>query len=210
MSLNTRPARAHIKKFAVVAALSAATPVISTAEQTAQQGTAQLIEAQYSDSESATQRIDLSGKLRMLSQRLVANACYVQAGILPNETIPALEATIAEFAQITRALEYGDPSIGFAAAEQRRKTLVDLGALNDLWAPMEVLAAKVANNQGTPEDVTVLTTQSIGLLDMAKRLVAEITAQYTNPAEMRQADAMVIGIAGRQRMLAQRVSKYFV
>ena len=55
--------------------------------------------------------------------------------------------------------------------------------------------------------MTSLAAQSVELLEIAKRLVTVITAEYSNPAALRQADAMVIDLAGRQRMLAQRLSK---
>lgn len=52
-----------------------------------------------------------------------------------------------------------------------------------------------------------ITAHNMELLARAKLLVSEISGQYSNPAEMIQADAMLIDISGRQRMLTQKMSK---
>ena len=38
-------------------------------------------------------------------------------------------------------------------------------------------------------------------------MVSEISGQYANQAELLQSDALAIDVAGRQRMLSQRMSK---
>lgn len=154
-----------------------------------------------------SQRIDYSGKLRMLSQRIVAAACYHQAGIDSDASKATLEAAAAEFVLITDALEFGNPDLGVIGAEERLKTLVGLSKLRDLWAPIGALAETVAAGNGTTEDIVAMADQSALLLDLAERMVAEISGQYSNPAAILQRDAIVIDIAGRQRMLAQRMSK---
>ena len=166
-----------------------------------------VVQVQATTDAGAGQRINLSGKLRMLTQRVAASACYVQAGIVPQDSVSMLEGAVAEFTLIVGALEYGNEDLGIFGAEEHRKTLMGVAKLKELWAPMEATAMTVAMGAGTPQDVEAIATQSAKVLEIAQRLVAEITGQYANPAALRQADAMVIDLAGRQRMLAQRVSK---
>jgi hypothetical protein len=159
------------------------------------------------DDQGASQRIDLSGKLRMLSQRVVAAACYVQSGILVDESKAMLEATITEFGTITNALEFGDGGLGITGAEERGRTLAGINKINEVWAPVEALGLKISQGSGTQDDLIAMSSESAVVLDIAQRLTAQISGQYTNPNAMSQADALAVDIAGRQRMLAQRISK---
>lgn len=162
---------------------------------------------QFLQDMGASQRIDFSGKLRMLSQRVVAAGCNYAAGIDPANSGPALEAAKTEFHVIVDALEFGDADLGIVGHEERRKTLVGLSKLRELWEPAAASADLIATGAGTPENVAAFADQSAPLLDMAKLMVSEISAQYSDPTALLQADALIIDIAGRQRMLAQRMSK---
>lgn len=163
--------------------------------------------AQNIEDIGGSQRIDLSGKLRMLSQRVPAAACYVQLGIDTPATSAMVTAAADEFELITAALEFGNPDLGIIGAEERRKTQVGLGKLNDLWAPVASLARTAAAGTASVDDIATMADQTGPLLEMAKRMVTEIVGEYAHPAAVLQADAMLIDIAGRQRMLAQRMSK---
>lgn len=175
---------------------------------TAQELTAEELQrVQFLEDIGASQRIDFSGKLRMLSQRIPAAACNYAAGIDPDATGAMLFAAAAEFQQIVDALEFGDESLGIIGAEERRKTLIGIRKLRELWEPMFATATEIHESGGSTDQVTTIANQSAEVLEMAKLLVSEISGEYTNPAALLQADALVIDIAGRQRMLSQRMSK---
>lgn len=163
--------------------------------------------AQNIEDIGGSQRIDFSGKLRMLSQRVPAAACYAQLGVDTSDTTAMLNAAAAEFELITAALEFGNPDLGIVGIEERRKTQVGIGKLNELWVPIAELAGPVAMGDAGLDDITAIANQSEPLLEMAKVMVTVIVGQYAHPAAVLQADAMLIDIAGRQRMLAQRMSK---
>ncbi|WP_168769110.1 type IV pili methyl-accepting chemotaxis transducer N-terminal domain-containing protein [Yoonia maricola] len=152
-------------------------------------------------------RINLSGKLRMLSQRIVASACYLQAGVSSDDSGAMLVAAQEEFALITDALQNGNDDLGVFGEETRRKTLIGIELLRDLWVPVSAGADEIAAGNGSQETVQQIATDSAPLLEMAQKLVPEISQQYSNPGELLLRDTLVIDIAGRQRMLAQRVSK---
>ncbi len=172
-----------------------------------QSAPAQFETVQYLEDIGASQRVDLSGKLRMLSQRIPAAACNFAAGIDTDATGAMLKAAAAEFQQIVDALEFGDESLGIIGAEERRKTRVGLRKLRELWEPMSATATAIADGDSAADTLTQLATQSEAVLEMAKLLVSEISGQYADPTALLQADALIIDIAGRQRMLSQRMSK---
>lgn len=97
--------------------------------------------------------------------------------------------------------------MGIIGSEQHRHTLFGLTRLTELREPIGPLVDKVEDGTGTADDVTMIAGQSGPLLQFAKQMVSEISGQYANPASVLQTDALVIDICGRQRMLAQRMSK---
>jgi len=198
MKTSTNRQRRTIKTLlcaTVATALAVGTPTVGFSD-----GNATLLEEK-----SATQRINLSGKLRMLSQRIVASACHAQAG---NPDAAAMMTGAAnEFDLIVAALKDGNPDLGIVGEESYGRTLNYLAALDSAWVPMQETAATLDGASGDPAAVQSLAAQSAPVLDAAQNLVARLSTQYSLPGQMLQMDAMAIDIAGRQRMLAQRMSK---
>jgi len=155
------------------AALSTAIFLAMTPAAFAETAEAQVLDAKVIEEVGGAERINLAGKLRMLSQRLPAAACYLHAGVAPDLAKKVLAGTTAEFEQIVYALEHGDPSLGIFGPEKRRKTLAALAALHEKWDP----------------------------LDAAAHLILDEGPSTSLIQQLR------IDIAGRQRMLSQRMSK---
>lgn len=159
-----------------------------------------LIRAQLLEDVGAAERINYAGKLRMLSQRIPATACNMKSGIAVDTSGPMYDAARAEFETILAALEFGDDSLNINGEETRRKTLVAVEALKGSWA--DINAASL-----TADDLQTKADTNMGVLENAKMLVSEISGQYSDPTALLQADALRIDIAGRQRMLTQKISK---
>ncbi|MEM6739204.1 MAG: type IV pili methyl-accepting chemotaxis transducer N-terminal domain-containing protein [Pseudomonadota bacterium] len=155
----------------------------------------------------ATERINYSGKLRMLSQRIAASACNLHSGIAATRSRATLEASGAEFKKIVNALELGDADLAIIGVETRRKTLAALATLRSGFEPIDVARAQLLNNGPDPEAFATIRADNMELLSRAKLLVSELSGQYSDPSAMTQADAMLVDISGRQRMLTQKMSK---
>lgn len=166
-----------------------------------------VVQASLIESTGGPERINLSGKLRMLSQRIPAASCNMVARIDPETSAKILAGATREFEKILHALEHGDESLGIIGPEKRRKTLAAIEALKVDWEPMDEAANWMIKNGPDPELSQVLADHSDALLEEAKVLVSEITGEYSDPAALMQSDALRIDIAGRQRMLSQRMSK---
>lgn len=163
--------------------------------------------ADYAKEIGASERVNYSGKLRMLSQRVVATSCNYAGGIDPNSSGTAMQSAMDEFNLIVDALEFENPDLGINGAEKRRKTVRRIGMLRDEWAPVATGLEAVANGETTPAHLRSIAENSAPLLDMAKLLVSDLSAQYSDPNAMTQSFAMLVDISGRQRMLTQRMSK---
>lgn len=186
---------------ALIANLGATPALAQTAD------AAQLLNAQFLEDMGAAERLNSSGKLRSLTQRIPAAACNVLAEIATDESEAILHDSIIEFDKILAALEFGDPDLGIIGAETRRKTLAAINVLKEHWIPVEEIMLEIENHETTAEHVQYMADQNMNILEDAKLLVSEISGEYADPTALMQADAIRIDIAGRQRMLTQKVSK---
>lgn len=179
--------------YSLLALCVALTPAIATAQATVE--------------ENAQERINFSGKLRMLSQRIPAATCHIQRGIAADAAANLLTGATAEFEAILTALEVGDPALNIQQPESRRKTLAAIATLRQLWEPLNVAAQSVIAGTATEADITYILTENLAVLGAAQRLVEELVKQYSNPNAVTRASLMLIDISGRQRMLTQKMSK---
>ena len=155
----------------------------------------------------SSERINLAGQLGTLSQRIIASACNLNAGIAVSESNAVLQISAFQFGRISDALLYGNRGFGILGEETRPRTLQVIGDLNDVWGPVleQAAAPKVGANDAS--QIAAIADESDAILSTANILVSEITGQYADPVALLHADALLIDLAGRQRMLAERMSK---
>lgn len=166
-----------------------------------------VVKAGFVDDIGQSERMNFSGKLRMLSQRIPGAACYAHAGVKKEASSALLQAAMTEFDLIANGLENGEDSLGIIGPEQDRKVLAGLNKLHQQWDPLHAEVVDIVETGGTDAEVLHIANASHDILDTAKRLVVAIMAEHSDPTAVIQSDAMKIDIAGRQRMLAQRISK---
>lgn len=159
-------------------------------------------------SENAKERINHSGRLRMLSQRIPSAACHLDRRIEIDAARTLLAGAAADFDRILDALEFGgDEGLNILAPETRRRTLLRISELRALWEPLRVAAEALVDGGGSDADIELLLTQNLSVLQAAQLLVEELVKQYANPNATTQASLFLIDISGRQRMLTQKASK---
>ncbi len=164
--------------------------------------------ANFVEETGGDQRINYSGKLRMLSQRMPAAACNLHAGIAPSSARTALASAVNEFDEILTALEFGDDVRGIYGPEARPRTLRVIEEVHKTLLPIKTaLSLDLGGGQLSAETAQVLADHNLALLEIAKLLVVELSGQYANPVALLHSHAMTIDIAGRQRMLTQKMSK---
>lgn len=155
----------------------------------------------------ASERVNFSGKLRMLSQRVAAAACNYSAGVAEKDSLAVLVSAQSEFNKIAHGLEFGDTELNMPGAEQRRKTVHAIHELHGEWDAMSSAIDGIVDSEESQANVEFVNQHNMDVLAKAKVLVSEIAGQYSNPFEMTQADALLVDYSGRQRMLIQKMSK---
>lgn len=171
----------------------------------AQQAT--LVQAEVTAPQNAQERINFSGKMRMLSQRIPAAACHLGRGIDPEGAMALLTGATVELEKILTALEFGDPDLNIIAPETRRKSIARLHDLREVWVPLQTAAQAIIAGTATDADYNYVLTENLPVLRAAQLVVEELVKQYSNPNAATRASLMLIDISGRQRMLTQKMSK---
>jgi hypothetical protein len=195
-----RPTKAMIMAVLAGTSLSCAVPVA------AQDANVVPVELEIEDV-GASARVDYSGRLRLFSQKIAADACYFASGLDPENAKALLIDAIAQYDRYIIGLRDGDDELGIFGPEKRTKTLKHIETLMALWAPFKAAGEALAAGENVEQNLAIIAGQNMALLDQAIILASEVNAEYANPAEMTAANAMVLDIAGRQRMLTQKISK---
>jgi len=161
----------------------------------------------YAEEDGGTQRINLSGKFRSLSQRIPAVACVLVYSGNTETMEPMLDKAGKRFTHILSALRVGDEKFGVYGPEGKRRVLERLDALSELWAPFYKAGQDLSTGQNIAESLQYISETNMDLLQAAKLLVTEIEAKYSNPVDITVSEALLINYSGRQRMLSQKVAK---
>lgn len=155
----------------------------------------------------SSERVNLSGQLGTLSERITAAACNLSAGIAITESQAVLQISTHHFGRIRSALLEGNRGFGILGEETRPRTLQAIDDLTAEWEPIQDIANATQPASNDVDAIGSLAAKSEPLQREAQILVSEITGQYADPVALLHADALLLEIAGRQRMLANRVAK---
>lgn len=168
---------------------------------------AEVVRTAFIEDVGAQERINLSGKLRMLSQRIPSAACHLAEGVDVEGSSKLLRDATFEFEKILNGLEFGDDDLNIIGNEKRGKTLAQIKDLRAKWEPVKAAAAGMIGGDVSEANLNLILDQNMAVLGSAKILVSELVGQYSDPASMLQAHSMLIDISGRQRMLTQKMAK---
>ena len=152
-------------------------------------------------------RVNRSAGLRALSEAVASASCRLGNGIDTDTSQQALEGAVNQFNAILAALENGNATLGIPTVETRARTLTEIENTVIAWAPIAAPANRMASGEWSDDDLQSISGSYAALFDQTVVLAAEISGQYSNPQELLQSDATVLNFAGRQRALAQRMSR---
>ena len=146
--------------------------------------------------------INIAGKQRMLSQRMAKEAVLVAAKVEPRETI---EATMAEFEKAHSALLNGNDAMHISAAEDKQ-VRDQLAIVERHWKKYktEVGSYLNASSSASLNDLEKYSIDVLKNMHKAVNMMAEKSSESSSYAESL---APAINLAGKQRMLSQRIAK---
>ena len=141
---------------------------------------------------SAGALVNLCGRPRLLSQQMAMAWAMLGQNIAPSKSAARLRRLKQQFEQTLASLEALDPSHGLG---QRLNTVMDL------WPPYQHALFAAEPPLANAETVLELSEEILAAID---RLTHDAEDQASLPA------APYVNIAGRNRMLSQRIGKLFL
>ena len=136
--------------------------------------------------------VNRAGEQRMLSQRMVKFYCQVGMDVMPSQSRVALRESIARFEENLEVLK--------PAAERWPETAQAFERLTRAWEPVRAAASQPASR----DSALALARQADDVLVAAERLTRAMEDASGQPI------SHAINLAGRQRMLSQRLAKAYM
>jgi len=140
---------------------------------------------------SDAEAINLAGQQRMLSQRIVKSWCQIGLNVQPSLSKRQLDDSIRRFEANLAALD------GAALGADARGAL---GGLRAAWAPLRTTALGAVRQS----DAALIDARAEDVLMAAERLTRLLQDQTGAPI------SRWVNVAGRQRMLSQRLVKAYM
>ena len=166
-----------------------------------------LSSAGFVEDDGASEHMVFAAKLRLLSQRIPAAACFEHFGIEPEVNAELLNTATAYFDRILDGLEHGDAELGLMKPETDPHILRDIASIHAQWDPIHELIWKIASGDSTDAEIISLSETGTELVKLTSKLSSDIMAEYSDPTLLLQSDALKLEIAGRMPMMAQRMAK---
>ncbi len=163
---------------------------------------------QYMEAKSLQNHIiNLSGKQRMLTQKISKLSLLVVLGIEPKENRARLLKATDLYDKTLRGFLKGDASLGLPPTNNAK--IADyIKRLQQVWKPFEESARKVAKDRKAGiEPVGYIVKNNEKLLGMSNELVQMFKRSFPKQTFLEKARADIVDVAGRQRMLTQKMTK---
>lgn len=153
-------------------------------------------------------RVGTMGRQRMLSQRFVKSVCLAHVA-KSDETqghLQQVQDVMTSYVSGLALLRDGDPGKG-RAQETNTRILNNISAVSAEWNLLKRIAADFVNtHRMSPQDMADLDAQSLVVLKKANFATQEMSQLYgASTLQVRMAET--VNIAGRQRMLTQKMTK---
>ena len=155
--------------------------------------------------------INLSGKQRMLTQKMSKEVTLIALDINTAENISNLKATSSLFDKTLKGLRNGDSDLKLPPTSSKR-VLFLLGKIDDLWADFYPVVTDIVN-AGSVSDANLgaIASKNLPLLKAMNKAVGAYEKEAAKTGlKAAPGLATTLNLSGKQRMLTQKMSKEFL
>ena len=164
--------------------------------------------ADTTQAEEGKRKINLSGRQRMLSQRMAKAACFAALGVDTDAHLSMTADAHQLFDKTLKALRDGSTEVGLTE-ETSPRILSELGKVELLWVVYGQAIDRFLKSGGSePNAIESIAGLNIPTLVLMNAAVGKFERVYSG-GNFHPALALTINVAGRQRMLTQKASKEF-
>ncbi len=155
--------------------------------------------------------LNLSGKQRMLTQKMSKEVLLVALGEDGEANLGNLKATSELFDKTLKGLRLGDESLRLPPTFSKR-VLKQLTKIDALWGEFNKTVSSITSGGAvTPEQVQAIADQNLPLLKEMNKCVGLYEKEASKSGlESDPGLAVTINLSGKQRMLTQKMSKEFL
>ena len=154
--------------------------------------------------------INLSGKQRMLSQKMSKEVMLVALGVDVEQNLANLKETSELFDRTLTGLRHGDSGLQLVPTENKR-ILRQLDEVDAIWATFyPQVKAVLGSASVSPEQLSAIAAGNLPLLKEMNKAVGLYEADAKKGGlEADPGLAANLNLSGKQRMLTQKMSKEF-
>ena len=155
--------------------------------------------------------LNLSGKQRMLSQKMSKEMLLIATNVNKQENLENLKKTITLFDKTLAGLEFGDDELQLPPTHSQ-PILDQLGKVKELWKPYYEMAQTVVDSgRVSKTQMYMIEAKSTPLLDEMNSAV-KLYEQEAKSSQLASDPglAVAINLAGKQRMLTQKMCKEYL
>ncbi len=193
-------------KFAplLLSALLCSTPLMAEANPT---DLSSLIGDMMEEGNSLNYTINLAGKQRMLTQRMSKVALLISLSIESKENSKKLESFAKLYDQTLKGFKKGDKDLELTASENK-DVLKQIDEVEKKWKPFyENIQKVVANGAKAKDAIDYIIKNNEALLSVSNDLVTAFEESNKDLDYLSKFRLRVVNLAGRQRMLVQKMTK---
>ncbi len=145
----------------------------------------------HAETDALSAAINKAGKQRMLSQRIAKSYFFLNEDVRPDKAREQLNASLAMFEQHHNEL----------------KSEIQDQEIQELFAFIDIALAEYSGLVSKPYDKSS-GTEVLDLSETLLEVCQSVVAKLEQASKLKK--AKLVNIAGRQRMLSQRIAKYYI
>lgn len=154
-------------------------------------------------------KINLSGRQRMLSQRMAKAACFASLDVQTEQHLTMLGDAHGLFERTLTGLSSGDVEQGLLP-ESNPDILQGLNRVRQMWEPFRSANETILGTNSVDADALgEIASVNGAVLTNMHETVGIIETVYGSSGTVHPALALALNVSGRQRMLTQKASKEF-
>lgn len=179
----------------------------SIVRQKLRQRLSSIVSAYVQEKNTLRTLVNISGKQRMLTQRITKLSIQCAIGLAREKSCSAMRDYRKEYARALALFVKGDTARAIPPT-QDKKALVQIKKIITLWRPFAEAVQKLSQAQGKEKAALLyILKHEQTLLAESNKLVKiyELSDPASDP--LQKARLRVVNVAGRQRMLTQKMTK---